>query len=54
MTDKEIGEIIAQVQTTLAEKLENILRQLKNQLEPQGKWTPELEEKLRQTIKLSN
>jgi len=54
MNDNEIGKLAGQIKTTLAEKLENILHEMKNKLEPEGKWTPELEEKLRQAIKLSD
>jgi len=54
MNENEISQLISQLQTSIKEKLENILREMKNNLELQGKWTPELEERLRKAIKLSN
>jgi len=60
MNENEISQLINQLkqqiqqQPSLGQKLENPLRVMKNKLEPEGKWTPELEARLRRSIELSN
>ena len=56
MSENEISELIKQIQAhpSPAQKLESVLQTMKSNLEPQGIWTPDLEERLRRAIKLSN
>lgn len=56
MIEDEIRKLQKQLQElpSLDQKLKNVLQTMKNKLEPEGKWTPELEERLRKAIELSN